>query len=651
MLLSLTLLACFATGGTSLSGAADQSDRSTGEAAGGDDTSGAPEGDTGGAGDHEPSDGDTAVDTGTDTGAGIDTGAETDEIPAPCPSYWLDDDADGFGAGAPVVACEPPTDHVPLDGDCDDADAAVFPGAPEVCDAVDQDCDGSVDEHAVDAPTGYADRDGDGFGDDGAPVVVCDGGAAIAGDCDDADATASPAGAEVCGDGVDQDCDGADRVCLWAGSLDVSDADATVRGDTSNMDFGERLADAGDIDGDGFVDLLVAAAGNPTGSRATSSGSVWLFPGSASIAGDTRATTLTELTFATCVDDVSAAGDVDGDGFADVLVGQSCAGAASEGAAHLFYGGPTWRASDTAAQGDAVFEGATAEGRLGDAVAAAGDIDGDGLDDLLLADASSVYLAYGGPTRYAGAVGASTLVSWSGGAAADPGGDAAGITSGDLDGDGLRDLLAFEADGRSSGADAPGELHVLYGDATRYTGAGRLADWDASFVGPAGAGTVGLGQVALAGDLDGDGYDEVIAASPTHQSSRGTVWVFAGSAARHAGDVADTDADQVLAGPAAFAAFGAAATLVPDLDGYDGAELLVGARGYGAWLFHGGARGGTYDTSSADAAFGGGAYVDDLGEGVAAPDLDGDGIPELLLGAPDTTEGDGIVYVFLGTSM
>ena len=108
-----------------------------------------------------------------------------------------------------------PTD---LDGDgflasedCDDLTAAVQPGGVELCDGIDNDCDGEADEDVVDPTLGYADADGDGFGDSSVRVEMCEGvtpnAVADDTDCDDADATSFPGGTEVC-DGADNDCDG-----------------------------------------------------------------------------------------------------------------------------------------------------------------------------------------------------------------------------------------------------------------------------------------------------------------------------------------------------------------------------------------------------------------------------------------------------------
>jgi len=102
-------------------------------------------------------------------------------------------------------------DGVRYPEDCDDTDDAVFPGADERCNTLDDDCDGQVDEpDAIDATDWFPDADGDGFGSDGTPVMACDppqGYGDGTDDCDDAEALTFPGADERC-DQADNDCDG-----------------------------------------------------------------------------------------------------------------------------------------------------------------------------------------------------------------------------------------------------------------------------------------------------------------------------------------------------------------------------------------------------------------------------------------------------------
>ncbi|TVZ13862.1 MopE-related protein [Maribacter sp. MAR_2009_72] len=125
-------------------------------------------------------------------------------------SYYLDADGDGYGdPGSSVEACDAPEGYVPDGTDCDDGEALSYPGNTEVCDGIDNDCDGEVDE-GFSLTAYYLDADGDGYGDPGSPVEACDApeGYVLDGtDCDDGEALSYPGNTEVC-DGIDNDCDG-----------------------------------------------------------------------------------------------------------------------------------------------------------------------------------------------------------------------------------------------------------------------------------------------------------------------------------------------------------------------------------------------------------------------------------------------------------
>lgn len=126
---------------------------------------------------------------------------------------WYEDlDSDGYGNdAAQVLSCVMPTGYVGVSGDCDDSTASIFPGMTEVCNDLDDDCNGSTDDSASDAPTWYQDVDADGYGDAAVSVVTCDQPAnyvGVADDCDDTLNSSYPGATEVC-DGVDNDCNGA----------------------------------------------------------------------------------------------------------------------------------------------------------------------------------------------------------------------------------------------------------------------------------------------------------------------------------------------------------------------------------------------------------------------------------------------------------
>ncbi len=164
------------------------------------------------------------------------------------PIRFEDLDGDGYGlAGSGTATCER-DGWSEFDTDCDDADPWIHPGASELCDGLDGDCDGTVDEDAIDQLLYHRDGDGDGQGDPDTATWACDAPGAEwtedASDCDDTDPTTYATAEEFC-DGIDHDCDGV-----------IDDADAS--------DAATWYQDA---DGDGHGDGSVSrkACSQPTG--------------------------------------------------------------------------------------------------------------------------------------------------------------------------------------------------------------------------------------------------------------------------------------------------------------------------------------------------------------------------------------------------
>ncbi len=165
-------------------------------------------------------DGDAAINPAASEvcdGADNDCDGRVDPDDAADVSTWyLDADGDGYGdASSSTGACELPSGYAASDTDCDDGDATISPGASEVCDEIDNDCDGLVDDDdsSVMGSTWYADADLDGYGDSASTVSSCSEPSGYVdddSDCDDSDADVNPDGTEVYGNGVDEDCDGSD---------------------------------------------------------------------------------------------------------------------------------------------------------------------------------------------------------------------------------------------------------------------------------------------------------------------------------------------------------------------------------------------------------------------------------------------------------
>ena len=180
-----------------------------------------------------------------------DTTPAITDIP---PTWYTDADADGYGDDNTAIAqCTAPVGAIDVGGDCDDTNNAINPAALEICNGVDDDCDGAVDTGAVDATPFYTDLDADGFGDSASWVLECiapPGTAANGEDCDDTNALVNPSAPEVC-NSIDDDCD---NIVDGANAIDAvdwfGDSDLDGWGDTGTA-ITQCAPPSGFVDQDG----------------------------------------------------------------------------------------------------------------------------------------------------------------------------------------------------------------------------------------------------------------------------------------------------------------------------------------------------------------------------------------------------------------
>ena len=428
-------------------------------------------------------------------------------------SWFLDGDGDGHGdPSSRVDACDPPADGADwvLSGDdCNDADADVF-----------------------ETVTGFRDQDGDGFGRGFFLVTLCDQGdrlAELPGDCEDEDPSVYPGAEAVCGNGLDDDCDGLADCDPPEGQQSAADADALWSGEGEQA-LGATVAVPGDVDGDGFEDVVVGA---PDGR-----GAAYVIMGPFDGAGDMDRAASARLVGSegsAAGSALAGAGDVDGDGYDDFLVG---APGGLGGLAVLVYGPmrAVAEAGDEAELSTVSMD--MVELRLnvddameaGAALAAPGDLRGnDGVSDLVVAapGAGAIYVVRG-PVNSDVSLGDDGGVQViSGPTTLDLGRGLS--TVGDLDGDG-RAELAVGAPGYNDsmmgsfrGEEGAGAVYLFF-----ETGNLVVDDADCVIYGEEDEARFGS-VLADGGDIDGDGLGDLGVAAPEADGSSGTVWLFSGA--------------------------------------------------------------------------------------------------------------------------
>jgi hypothetical protein len=545
----------------------------------------------------------------------------------------LDADSDGF------VACEeddggwddPPR---PDFGDCDDYDATVHPGAEELCDGQDGNCDGVLSaEETDDDEDGFVEcLEDEGGWDHADPPGF--------GDCDDADANISP------------------EVSLVCGEHSLSEAQAKLIGESPGDYAGRSVAGAGDVNNDGFADLLVGASGEDSGG--SKAGAAYLVHGPVSgqlSLGSAAAKLIGELANDHSGDAVTGAGDVNDDGFDDLFIGAYGAGDQNVGMAYLVLGPVTGELS--LSEATAKFSGESGGDIAGGSISSAGDVNDDGHDDLLFGvpeedsggrAAGAAYLVLGPVTGSVdlGGVDAKLI----GESVADyAGGSVAGV--GDTNGDGYGDLLVG-AHGSNAAASDAGAAYLVLGP---ISGQHSLSIAAAKLLGEEFEDFAGW-TVSAAGDVDDDGFADVLVGALGAGSYAGASYLVLGPVS---GTLGLGSADARLTGEVAYDHSADAISMAGDVndDGYDdlilGAYLADGADRYAGVVYVAyGPLVGEISLGEAQARLTGEAAGDYAGHSVAAAgDLDGDGYGDLVVGSDLENSGGedaGAAYVVLGGS-
>ncbi|MBE2255514.1 MAG: FG-GAP repeat protein [Ignavibacteria bacterium] len=425
------------------------------------------------------------------------------------------------------------------------------------------------------------------------------------------------------------------RVYLYLGgeNYDLT-PDLIINGYANEDQFGICIANAGDVNGDGFHDFLIGA--NLNDSNGINSGRAYLYYGGTVVNNIPDLIFTGEATGDYFGLSLSSAGDVNGDGFSDIIIGALYNDGAfnNAGRVYLFHGGLVMNNI-----ADVVFSGLNAEDEFGFSISSIGDYNGDGFSDIIIGapmnddagnNSGAAYVFYGASIMNNEA----DRIIYSG--SDDDRLGSAVSSAGDFNSDGYGDFLIGLPRADENGSNS--------GSALLYLGGANPSIYSAIAFHGVSVNNFFGSFLSNAGDFNGDGYSDVIISALNYLGDAGRSYVFLGS------EIPNNSPDVILTANFFGEYFGKGLANTVDLDGDGNSEILIGSQGFSEYL------GRLYickqkmtGNDLTDEAFYGETIGSNFGTEVSIEgDINGDGYNDILVSAPSYSNNKGRAYLYYG---